>query len=80
MAEMCPDCGGEFATAAELVLHRRAGHPGHDATAPAPERERLKHPWVCGVCGSRFPSPFALAQHNLEPHPRLPGVAVPPAL
>ena len=71
MAEECPDCGASFASAAELVTHVKAKHHGGDAKASLEMNPESTTPGlVCALCGARFSSREALAQHNLRPHYR----------
>jgi Zinc finger, C2H2 type len=68
MAEVCAECGKDFATAADLVEHVRAEH-AQDSTPRTSSGEVPDFEWhVCGLCGARFRDPRELAQHNLLPH------------
>ncbi len=70
MRDTCSVCGAPAASAAELLAHLRRAH--RDAS---PEADLAMNPeagtpgLVCGLCGRRFPTPTALARHNLGPHP-----------
>jgi Zinc finger, C2H2 type len=70
MAEVCADCGGYFASAAELTTHVKTAHgtvhPAESlATNPASETPG----YTCGLCGHTFATPKELAAHDLKPHP-----------
>lgn len=72
MAEMCPECGATFASAAELVTHQKEQHA--DANRSANESLEMNPAastpgYECALCGARFLTPPELAQHNLRPHP-----------
>lgn len=72
MPEECPDCGGTFASPADLLNHVTKAHGGGDAKASlAMNPESQRRGLVCALCGHRFSSPAELARHNLEPHPGL---------
>lgn len=71
MADMCPECGATFASAAELVTHQREQHA--DATRSAQESLEMNPAsttpgYECALCGARFRTPQELARHNLGPH------------
>lgn len=68
MAEICPECGAAFGSAADLVEHARTGHP-HTPLDASVADERPSGLWFrCALCGARFRSPLALAAHNSRPH------------
>ncbi len=81
MAEICPECGATFGSAADLVEHSRSDHRESPAQLASPT-EASGPIWLrCALCGARFRSPEALAEHNARPHPsrlpsRWPGAAM----
>jgi hypothetical protein len=69
MTEVCAICGAPCATAAELIVHQKEAHPNADPAADVemnPEAHTAG--FLCAMCGRRFPTPQALAAHNLHPH------------
>jgi uncharacterized C2H2 Zn-finger protein len=71
MAEECPDCGASFASAADLVTHMNEAHHGGDSKESLGMNPESEHAGlVCALCGERFATREALAQHNLRPHYR----------
>jgi Zinc finger, C2H2 type/C2H2-type zinc finger len=69
MAEICPDCGGSYASPAELVVHMKADHKGGDAKASLDLNPSAHTPgFTCGLCGRTFARPEQLAAHSLHPH------------
>ncbi len=82
MAEVCPDCGASFSSAAELTHHVKSAHHGGDPRASLGMNPATSSPgYVCGLCGHAFPTAEALAEHNLTREERrrrernVPGVA-----
>jgi len=71
MAEECADCGGSFASPAELMEHIKRKHgelKPKETLAMNPESERAG--LVCALCGVRLRDKEALARHNVSPHYR----------
>jgi hypothetical protein len=71
MAEQCANCGASFASPSELVAHVKHVHTvirADESLAMNPESHTPG--LVCALCGTRFRSREALAQHNLRPHYR----------
>jgi DNA-directed RNA polymerase subunit RPC12/RpoP len=70
MSEMCTICGAEFAGAADLLEHKKLSHKDADPASDVEMNpEAHTRGYLCGLCGQRFPTAQALAQHNLQPHP-----------
>lgn len=70
MSETCSLCGEVFGSVTSLVEHENLAH-SHDDQAQDVEMNPETHRagLVCALCGRRFPTPQALAAHNLRPHP-----------
>ncbi|HTP54697.1 MAG TPA: C2H2-type zinc finger protein [Thermoplasmata archaeon] len=70
MSETCAICGAPEASAVSLVEHMKSVHK-HDDPASDVEMNAEAHTagYLCALCGQRFPTPRALANHNLRPHP-----------
>jgi hypothetical protein len=69
MPEICTICGAPCASEPELVVHMKEAHKDADPAADVelnPEAHTRGFP--CALCGQRFPTPQALAAHNLQPH------------
>jgi Zinc finger, C2H2 type len=68
MTEVCTICAAPFASAAELVDHMKSAHKDVD---PASDLEMNPEAhtsgYLCGLCGRRYPTAEALAEHNLRP-------------
>ncbi|HTX63555.1 MAG TPA: C2H2-type zinc finger protein [Acidimicrobiales bacterium] len=70
MSETCAICGAPKATAEELVEHMNTAHKNEDPASDVEMNPETHTPgYVCALCGHRFPTPAALARHNLQPHP-----------
>ncbi len=70
MAELCSECGSEFGSAADLVLHMKEAHtdaPNRES-APRPE-EKPPQDLTCPFCGEVLHGGENLAVHNREFHP-----------
>jgi uncharacterized C2H2 Zn-finger protein len=77
MAEMCSECGSEFGSAADLVLHMKEAHKAGTVQAPAPEPEESpQQDLACPFCGEVFHNGEDLAVHNREMHPPEEGTSV----
>jgi Zinc finger, C2H2 type len=73
MAEECPDCQASFASAADLMVHRREAHPEGRASTSLGTNPAIESPWfACTLCGARFRTAAGLASHNLRPHGPVP--------
>jgi C2H2-type zinc finger len=69
MSELCTICGAPFGSAADLVEHVGTVHKNDDpATDIEMNPEAHRAGLMCGLCGRRFQTPQALAEHNLRPH------------
>jgi Zinc finger, C2H2 type/C2H2-type zinc finger len=69
MSETCTICGAPFASPSELVIHRRAEHRYAAASADTEMNPEAHTAGLrCALCGRRFASAPALAEHNLRPH------------
>lgn len=69
MAELCADCGGTFASAADLVAHVKKAHGSiRPDESMAMNPESANPGLVCALCGVRFPTRESLARHNVRPH------------
>jgi Zinc finger, C2H2 type len=70
MSETCEQCGEPFASPTSLMEHIHSAHP-HEVGASSIDWNPEEHTpgLVCALCGRRFFSARALAQHNLRPHP-----------
>ncbi|MGA7923264.1 MAG: C2H2-type zinc finger protein [Thermoplasmata archaeon] len=79
MAEVCSNCGGSFASVAELATHINETHAGGSATETLESNPAATTPgFKCGLCGKTFSTPPQLASHNLQPHPEPGRLAAPP--
>jgi C2H2-type zinc finger len=70
MSEICTICGAPCGSPAELLAHMKAVHKGADPAADVemnPEAHTAG--FLCGLCGRRFRTAEALAEHNLHPRP-----------
>jgi len=71
MSETCTICGMPLGTPSALVEHLAAAHKYDDPTSSVERNPEAHAPGVvCALCGRRFPTARALAEHNLHPHPR----------
>ncbi len=70
MQQTCHVCGTSMGSAAALIAHLRTAHRDAPPDADLELNPEAHTPgFVCGLCGRRFPTPAALARHNLAPHP-----------
>jgi hypothetical protein len=69
MSELCTICGAEYGSASDLMVHVKTDHKDIDPASDV-EMNPEAHTWgyLCGLCGKRFSTPQALAEHNLHPH------------
>jgi hypothetical protein len=69
MSELCTICGAQYGSASDLMVHLKADHKDADPASDV-EMNPEAHTWgyLCGLCGRRFSTPRALAEHNLHPH------------
>jgi uncharacterized C2H2 Zn-finger protein len=71
VAELCPNCGGSFATPAELMVHVKKNHKWSSPMETLSMNPESDTPGlVCALCGARFPDRESLARHNIRPHMR----------
>jgi len=74
VSETCPICGAPEGSAASLVQHMNTAHKRDDPAKDVEMNPEAHRPGLmCALCGRRFATPKALAEHNLRPHPNLPG-------
>jgi hypothetical protein len=79
MSETCAICGAPEASAAALVEHMRIAHAHDDPAKDVEMNPESRTPGlVCALCGRRFATPMALADHNLQPHAFARGGRQPP--
>jgi DNA-directed RNA polymerase subunit RPC12/RpoP len=68
MAEVCAECGREFASSTALVEHVRNRH-ANDKPPLNSSGDPTDYKWhACALCGAKFRDPRELAEHNLRPH------------
>jgi rubredoxin len=73
MAEECPDCQASFASASDLMVHRRAAHPAGSEPTTLETNPAIESQWfACTLCGARFETSKGLANHNLHAHGPVP--------
>jgi hypothetical protein len=73
MAEECPDCQASFASASDLMVHRREAHPAGRASTSLETNPAIESKgFACTLCGARFQTAKGLANHNLRPHGPVP--------
>lgn len=70
MADMCSECGAEFASPADLLNYMKVQHPveapkGSSAPVTAASATARREPFQCAVCGEVFETRNGLAHHNL---------------
>ncbi len=69
MRQTCSVCGAPLPSEADLIEHMQTAHRDAPPDADLAMNPEAGTPgFVCALCGRRFPTPAALARHNLSPH------------
>jgi hypothetical protein len=69
MGATCTECGELCGSDAGLMEHMARAHKNGGPSRSVEQNPEAHTPGVlCMLCGRRFTTPQALAQHNLSPH------------